>query len=391
MGTEKQNHFIRFLLDGKREASEEELRIRAEGLGLTCKEASYLVIDISPDYSVLTYGKKDEYMSEMVSFTKSFFLKNALNAYVLLDSFNNLQVLISGISNDSPDIELLCTTLYQKLISVFALEIFIGIGSVVERLVDVSNSAADAYLVLAYKYQYADKGVINISNIIKFQHNASIGPRIAFDRVVGCFQDGDLGRMERRLNELVETIRQRTGVSGTSIRRTLIELSVRLLNVASYSALDVESALEGRDPYHWILEQNHTEVIVEWIMQLAGKLLALMESGIKANEMKTISVAKEYIDANFTDHDISLQSVAEQVGLTSSYFSQFFKSETGTGFLEYVTGKRIERAKTLLETTGLKTEDIAYQTGFSSSGYFTKVFSKYVGMSPGKYRKNLHK
>ncbi|MCL7745697.1 response regulator transcription factor [Halalkalibacter alkaliphilus] len=100
-----------------------------------------------------------------------------------------------------------------------------------------------------------------------------------------------------------------------------------------------------------------------------------------------IKKAKTYLQENFTK-EIGIDSVAEEVDLSVSYFSVLFKQKTGVTFLEYVTNLRIEHACVLLKTTDLKTYEIANMVGYNDQRYFSQVFKKRQKVTPSQYRKS---
>jgi two-component system response regulator YesN len=99
-----------------------------------------------------------------------------------------------------------------------------------------------------------------------------------------------------------------------------------------------------------------------------------------------IHQAKAYIDRQYTKPDLSLNEVAAQVNLSPSHFSTVFSHETGETFKEYLTRIRINRAKELLRTTGLKSFEVAYQCGYNDPHYFSYIFRKNTGLSPQQFR-----
>ena len=93
-----------------------------------------------------------------------------------------------------------------------------------------------------------------------------------------------------------------------------------------------------------------------------------------------------YIDEHYTDEDLSLNTIAAIASVSPGYFSSMFSQRMGMTFIEYVTGRRIERAKELLVTTGKSTSQIAALAGYRDPNYFRSVFKKQTGHTPREYR-----
>ena len=101
-----------------------------------------------------------------------------------------------------------------------------------------------------------------------------------------------------------------------------------------------------------------------------------------------IRKAKEYISANY-NKQITLEDLSKRVNLNPVYFSVLFKNSTGQNFLEYLTNFRIEISKELLLNTYANISEIAVRVGYSDSRYFSKVFTRIMGIKPKDYR-NLY-
>lgn len=102
--------------------------------------------------------------------------------------------------------------------------------------------------------------------------------------------------------------------------------------------------------------------------------------------MKFIDEMKKYIRENFTN-DISLDQVAEHVGLNPDYLGRLFKRIEGLTFTDYLISLRMEKAKELLGERELSIKEIAYMVGYSDPNYFSRAFKKYVGISATQYEK----
>lgn len=83
---------------------------------------------------------------------------------------------------------------------------------------------------------------------------------------------------------------------------------------------------------------------------------------------------------------LTMQSVAAEFYVSSSYLGNLFKKNCSVGFNDYVTGIRIEKAKQLLENSELSVERISDEVGYANPKYFFKLFKKETGCTPLEYR-----
>ena len=114
-----------------------------------------------------------------------------------------------------------------------------------------------------------------------------------------------------------------------------------------------------------------------------GDVLANSQKG----EKSVVQKAMEYIRENYSDEKLSVETVADEVGFSHSYFSSIFKKETGEACSNYITKVRMEAAAKLLSETDSKTYVIAKDTGYSDVAYFSYAFKHHFGVAPTKYRK----
>ncbi|MCD8508860.1 MAG: AraC family transcriptional regulator [Bacillus sp. (in: Bacteria)] len=122
-----------------------------------------------------------------------------------------------------------------------------------------------------------------------------------------------------------------------------------------------------------------------------AQLTAVMEQvdAWRGNDMKgLLTEAKEYVDANY-HKPISLDEVAEHVGLSSYYFSKLFKERFQLTFIDYLTNVRIAKAKDYLLDRNVPLKEIALNIGYKDPNYFSRVFKKETGLNPSEYRSKL--
>lgn len=125
----------------------------------------------------------------------------------------------------------------------------------------------------------------------------------------------------------------------------------------------------------------------QYLTRYLEEVIRQRDNSASRHNDQIMQSALAYIDAHFTDGAMSLQSTADVVGLSPNRFSTLFSHEMGMTFIEYLIGKRIERACELLMTTDMKGFEVAYSSGYNDPHYFSATFKKLKGMSPMEYRK----
>lgn len=152
---------------------------------------------------------------------------------------------------------------------------------------------------------------------------------------------------------------------------------------------NVERILPGLEQIESLLANlNTVEQFREQTWQILERALAFRDTQASGMHAGVIQQAKEYIDQNYKDPEISLHAVANRVGHSPCHFSTMFGVETGKTFKEYLTELRLKRAKELLRTTTLRTSDISDQVGYNDPHYFSIVFRKRTGLTPKEFRAN---
>jgi len=153
---------------------------------------------------------------------------------------------------------------------------------------------------------------------------------------------------------------------------------------------DVEKVIPRLDSMEIIMSNIKT------IEQLRDRVYEVLSLGMEYRDSQPthqykslLRQAKEYIEQQHANPELSLNEVAARVNLSASHFSAVFSQETGQTFKEYLTEIRINKAKELLRMTALRSADIAYRVGYNDPHYFSSVFKKTTGISPIEFRSQI--
>jgi YesN/AraC family two-component response regulator len=153
-----------------------------------------------------------------------------------------------------------------------------------------------------------------------------------------------------------------------------------------------ETGIELDDDDTSILEPNklhNISMLYEHMQSLMKSVIKKQEgSSVNMNVRPEIRKSIEYIYENY-QLNITLEEVANHIGLSKNHFCRLFKNELEDNFVSYVNRLRIQKAKFLMEHTNQKIKEIAINVGLSDYRYFCKIFKEIEQITPTDYKKNL--
>jgi YesN/AraC family two-component response regulator len=191
------------------------------------------------------------------------------------------------------------------------------------------------------------------------------------------------------LNEMLGQIYFTSGNNIDIIKVRTIEL-IALLSRATYEAGSNEKSIYQmtEDFMKQLTDVKNITDLSYVLLETLDQFTNLAFSYTTNNNLSVIKKSIAYINDHY-NQDLSLDMVAEHVGLNPAYFSTLFKKETGVNFSTYLLNHKIDNAKLLLTNSNLSLINIAIEVGFDNQSYFSNVFKKATGMTPKQYRQTL--
>ncbi|MFC4599890.1 response regulator transcription factor [Cohnella hongkongensis] len=207
------------------------------------------------------------------------------------------------------------------------------------------------------------------------------------------------------LRKLKRSVEQGQAEEAEACSKRLFELLDRtgspdkLQRMARNAMILVHSAgLENLSGYAMSLsleEELHKAENAASLHELKRCVNGLLERVLKdigqareSGSRKPIEQAKAWM-AEHLDQEITIKRIADMVYMNPTYFSEYFKQQTGETMLDYLTRQRIERAKTLLADQRLKIQEICGRIGYQDAKYFGRLFKQWTGHTPSGYRERL--
>ena len=143
---------------------------------------------------------------------------------------------------------------------------------------------------------------------------------------------------------------------------------------------------ECGDINSFLSSSRNADETKDYLEKYAKRVLELRDSTSAKKYSKLLHSALKYIEENYANEEMSLNTVASYVNISPNHFSTVFSQEMGQTFIEYLIGKRMEKAKQLLMTTDMRSSEIAYTVGYKDPHYFSYTFKKTQGMTSREFR-----
>ena len=200
--------------------------------------------------------------------------------------------------------------------------------------------------------------------------------------------NGDKNGAQELINQLLGVLYFNSVGNLQQIKERAKELVIVFSRASIEGGADAQQIfLQNRD---YLSEIGRFTTLEELSMYLGSIFHRFVSYAFDFGHFKHTDVmhkAMSYIRDRYSEK-ISLEKVAEYVGLSRSYLSMIFKDELGVTFTDFVNKVRVEKSEVLLLDPKFDLSEIAVLVGYSDQSYFTKVFTRIKKVSPGQYRRS---
>lgn len=268
-------------------------------------------------------------------------------------------------------------------------KVTIGIGSVVSRIAEIPTAYTDAHKAKCFLLGIGRDKIIGIDDIeggstfptFDAENNIPASERLKYatedeiPQIVNSFSD-------KNISEGVQSL-----LYGYYWLMDLIVASSRLISEFGGDPKDIIP--EGENPQVIMQMADSPEKIKTFASNMLHKVIVFKNEIPDVKYGEVLTKAKEFINKNYADSSISLNTVAKHSGFSPNHFSTIFSQQTGETFIEYLTKVRVEKAKGILENKKLKLSEVAFAIGYNDPHYFSYIFKKSTGMTPRDFEKKV--
>ncbi len=375
--------FLNRLIRG--ELQESDIPRRLSLLELDLPGPCYNLLVIDPD--------KGDVEDDLISLA----LQNIVDAVIceregaaVFRAQRELIVVVLSAANDNVAIlqSLECAEeISERVRHALEMTVSIGIGSPVAELSGAEDSFRDAKTALGRRLVLGPNQILTVEQVRSAPGPTDPSAEVpARSRVIRALKGGTASQTEEALQELIGLYR----TSNRTIEECRLGMQRLLAEMLSaFESLGIQQSqipeLAG-DPFGSLGGLKTLEDFEAWFLDLHSSARASLTKLQNQQSVAKALQAEDYIARHYSEPGLSLTRICRALSISKSYFSPMFKTHTGMTFVEYLTNMRMERAKELLSSTGLKSYEIAEQVGFTDPHYFSLTFRKQTGVSPTEYR-----
>lgn len=263
-------------------------------------------------------------------------------------------------------------------------DLFIGIGDMHRGASNIQLSYREALRALEYRAIKREQIVfynkIPREKIVFYHYPLEVELKI-----INFLKSGDGFSAKNILNEIYEENINNRQLPLESVHCLTFELINTVIKVQDELNISLKEAM-GDDLISEIFKISTIEETYNKIVQMYELICSYVNRNKRSHNEKLLSAVLEYVDREYTQNSISVSSIADRFGVTSSYLSRFFKEQTGSNISEYINFLRIRKVKQLLLEDDMTICDIAPKVGFSNEIVLNRVFKKLEGITPGRFR-----
>ena len=364
------------------------LELEKLGIRFDCPSFRIAVFDMdtySDIYQVDMHKQQESALMSFVLFNVSNEIMTRENAGVAYqEGSNRICVIFTG--NRSREfgekIHSICQEIQQKVKEVIGIETSIGIGNWVRSPQELIYSYRLAEKAIGYRYLLGGNLLLDME---EKQTDKSINLIKPLEELTDEIKAGNRQRVTEILNQIEEEIK------GAMVEKSYaciyLQQVIRAIGNTCQSLSDnPEKIIAEREKLLKSVSQAKTfDDAAVLVKEYAGSVFDSLKDLNSSSSQKQGILAMDYIQNNYMDPDLSLNSICSYLNISTSYFSTIFKEMTGETFVEVLTRTRMEKAKELLENTTMKNYEIAEKVGFSDPHYFGIAFKKITGKTPTEY------
>ena len=388
-----QARFLNRLLEGSYIKNDIKSQMERHGIEVEGKYQSVVFVGLENAAEFIKeYPASGEELLKFAIFNIASEIVSDLHSGIAFQGTDDKSVIIFSSETEADlqkKIQITCDKIIEAMKQFMKTRVYIIIGEAVMGPENWQNSFENAKYAEECKFLLEEHIYIFGKDFVSKKENPRIQTNFWIEKIVLLIKLNQKEELKQIITGLFEEFR------GSRCERKTIFLHLQNMVLTILITLEESDADLGEDFQvestfiNHMAEYKHLSEVQEkfetFCLKLSNSIAGKRENSIQ----KQAVLALDYIEKNYMNDDMSLNTVCDYLSVSVSYFSMIFKNYTGETFVEVLTRVRIDKAKKLFETTSMKNYEVAMEVGYNDPHYFSATFKKQTGKTPTEYAKSV--
>jgi two-component system response regulator YesN len=260
---------------------------------------------------------------------------------------------------------------------------YLSFGKVDTNIFNMGASYKIALNGLNYNYIYPDKYVFSFSEFSKWEKNSSSSNNLLLNNLSNSLRSYNQEKCVSDLKNIISTLRN----GNYSYQKVYAALISCVSMVEEFVCIQADKETNFSRDFSNMANIFEFEA---WLIEIINQEFNALGNTDSISSI-LVKKAQDFTEKNIQNNQLSLQYVADELGVSHKHLSRVFKNETGITFIDYLTNFKLNYSRNLLINTELKIEEISDIMGYSTPQYFISRFKIMFGCTPNKYRQKYVK
>lgn len=269
----------------------------------------------------------------------------------------------------------------------FKIHVTISLSSIHETMIGIPKAYEEALDAMEYKMLSGIEKILCFDNLHEPMGFKYYYPLEIEQKLINSIKVGEYENIKEILDQVYKKNFEQKGMSIQMAKCLMFNL-ISTLNKATseIACLKDDKYFESTSSMELIMRCDTIDGMKAQVGKIMKNVCEYISVKISAEGSTMKEAIYRYIESNYQDDSLSVEKIADYFGKSRGYLFAHFKDETGEGLLYQISKVRIAKAKQMMLETKLSINEISERVGIINVNSFIRIFKKFEGVTPGKYR-----
>jgi len=266
----------------------------------------------------------------------------------------------------------------------------IAVSDIQREIFGIAAAYQEALEALEYSIVLGNGETIPYAAIKQSEHESTKSgyyyPLTIEQQLINFIKTGDFEKSKQLVEMIFNKNFGQMPLSAPLAKCLMFDLiSTMMKTIEDMNAISKSIFIDQSNPIDKLMNCRTIKEMKQQLMEVLQQVCAIIMSGRKQDN-QLISQVVEYVKEQYSNEGLNISMIGDRFELTPSYLSRQFRDATGETLLDFINKTRLTEAKKLLLSNKCPVNEISRAVGYGDINTFNRIFKKFEGITPGKYR-----